>query len=666
MKLLFTLTVNSLLLIVILCGFPGKNTGGRQPYDKSQEGISLEDQEINSFIASHENIDDEEDHEDDYMLTYLDKDLQGHIISIDFGSRYSTVGIVHQNKLELVKDENDKIKIASVVSFLDDGTILVGNEANELLIKAKNLGNTIYSFKKLLGRTYDDPYLQKHMNHLSYKIVNDNNLPKIKITLNQNGTQKEILYTPEYILSLLIHKLKMYCESYVEGVKFDSVVISVPSYYNHFQKVAIRNSVRLSGLKLKKIINDASVAALYHSYGQTTKETKTMLILDIGASSFEAALVSKFSLYEDIGNEGDNHLGIDDMIYNLFRDSIKHIESTTENRFNLNIDIENRLFVYENISPDDRERAYRLFQVCEVAFIILSQKEKFTISLKNLFPGFDYRRDITRNDLIELNNKVFTQIRESLKKLKKNHKIEFKNLDDILLLGSGAKIPYIKSILNDVFPIAKREVNLYEGNNYVANGLVLYSRELCIHHIQYYFEKISAITMLERLNRSIIVRIPEDNDRKIIWSARRAFYPLSKMIKLSNYKNNIKQIKFEVYEGQLLDSKKVEIYNTSNEEDKDDYNLGQADLIGKFIIRKMPAEIKNAVEITLNFRVENIGTAEVKIESLGNLCRKCELICVLGICPFSNIREKDTFKLDSKVIKHEYSRRKEVQMKDEL
>lgn len=643
----------------ILCGFPGKNEH-KKPYRDSSSKDPIDIDALHTYMYEHKthNEDDEDADLDEIILDAMNKENIGHILGIDFGSHYSTVGVVHSNEFELVKDEFDRVKVPSVISFMDDGTILVGKEAQDNLIRSKNLENTVYSFKKLLGRRFDDPYLQKHIRHLSYSIIGVKNDPRISIKLRkENGETNEILYSPEEILALLITKLRMNAESYYHGVTFDSVVISVPTSFTHVQRLAISNSIEIAGLKLKKIVNDSSISAIFHGTNNKIQNGHNLLVFDFGSSSFELSYINFFSVFEEISYTGMNDLGGDDFTYDLFIHLTKKIESSTNNRFNLD--------QTSKKTDEERNRNFRLFQACEIAMIVLSSKERHTISVKNLFNGYDLKFDLTREDFETISQDTIKAFKSKLLSFKDSMPSEA--IEDLIIQGSASKIPIVSRILNEVLDLKKNSIHIHEGRNYIAQGVVLYARDFCIHHTLYYKEnKAKVISIMEINHNPFFVKF-DLNDTIESWVGRRSYYPFSRKKSIYNYQANIRKLEFDLYEGILKNEKGKEI----NLDDEESYKVEQVDLsdsslLARFRLEGIPAEKQMKVKVTIELSINKKGTLEIKILETSSNCRRCVLHCLQGICPRDISIQRDKFLLDKRMIRSNYKKTKEYSKKEDL
>ena len=209
--------------------------------------------------------------------------MDGEIIGIDFGLTNSYVSIWMNNKAEIVPNDFGRF-FPSIVSFYKNEKY-AGHGAKTLI--KKNPKNTIYNIRKLIGKKYNDPEIQKLIKTVPYKIIKDNNSNKIKIEIKDSGIIKK--YYPEEILSILLINLKKIAEDF-RGKLCNNLVITVPVYFNNEQRESIKNSCKLAGLNLLNII-DEPIAACY-ACDIDLNVNKNILVFSIGTKEINISILS--------------------------------------------------------------------------------------------------------------------------------------------------------------------------------------------------------------------------------------------------------------------------------------------------------------------------------------------------------------------------------------
>ncbi|KHJ39588.1 chaperone protein HscA [Pedobacter glucosidilyticus] len=225
------------------------------------------------------------------------------IVGIDLGTTNSLVAFINPDgNAQVINDMGRGVLVPSIVHFQNNHTI-VGNEAKEYLISDPQ--NTIFSVKRLLGRSYKD--IQKHKNYFSYKVIDDDNdesLVKIKV-----GEQ---FFTPIELSSLILKELKERAEHSLK-TKVTRAVITVPAYFNDSQRQATRDAGKLAGLDVLRIVNEPTAASLAYGIGLNPDESKTIAVYDLGGGTFDVSILKiQNGIFEVLATNGDTFLGGDD------------------------------------------------------------------------------------------------------------------------------------------------------------------------------------------------------------------------------------------------------------------------------------------------------------------------------------------------------------------
>src|SRR5574338_987610 len=225
----------------------------------------------------------------------------GKIIGIDLGTTNSCVSVMEGNEPVVIANEEGRRTTPSVVAFLKNGERKVGDPAKRQAIT--NPHNTIMSVKRFMGRRFDE--VSEEISHWSYKVAKgDNNTVRIDI----DGR----LYTPQEISAMILQKMKKTAEDYL-GQEVTEAVITVPAYFNDSQRQATKEAGEIAGLKVRRIINEPTAAAL--AYGLDKKSTdQKIAVFDLGGGTFDISILQLGEgVFEVKSTNGDTHLGGDDL-----------------------------------------------------------------------------------------------------------------------------------------------------------------------------------------------------------------------------------------------------------------------------------------------------------------------------------------------------------------
>ena len=181
-------------------------------------------------------------------------------IGIDLGTTYSCVGVFRNNAVEIIANELGERTTPSYVAFTEDGSVLVGQAAKNQA--AENPRNTIFDAKRLIGRAFSDASVQKDMLTWPFRVVNDNGKPVVATEIQG----REVRHTPEQISAYVLAKMKQIAEAYL-GCKVYDAVITVPAYFNDAQRSATKVAGELAGLRVRRIVNEPTAAAVAYGLG---------------------------------------------------------------------------------------------------------------------------------------------------------------------------------------------------------------------------------------------------------------------------------------------------------------------------------------------------------------------------------------------------------------
>jgi L1 cell adhesion molecule like protein len=363
-----------------------------------------------------------------------DNKVQGAAVGIDLGTTYSCVGIMKNNNVEIIANDQGNRTTPSYVAFATgpDGEAerLIGEAAKNQA--AMNPNNTIFDAKRLIGRTFQDGSVQKDMKLWPFGVIQGaNNKPLIQVTLN--GTNNT--YSAEEISSMVLVKMKSTAEEFL-GETVPNAVITVPAYFNDQQRQATKDAGRIAGLNVLRIINEPTAAAI--SYGLNNKgagETN-VLIFDLGGGTFDVSLLSiDEGIFEVKATAGDTHLGGEDFDQRMMDHFVREFKRKHNGM---------------DLSTSDRALR-RLRTACERAKRVLSASTRATVEIDSLFEGEDFNAVITRARFEDLCNDYFRNCLKPVEKVLKDAKCSKADVNEVVMVGGSTRIPKIQSLIKDYF-----------------------------------------------------------------------------------------------------------------------------------------------------------------------------------------------------------------------
>lgn len=228
------------------------------------------------------------------------------IVGIDLGTTNSLVAYIQPDTRQprAINDQGRGTIVPSVVHFPQGGeTPIVGTDAKQYLLTDSE--NTIYSVKRLLGKSYKD--LGEHARELGYKVIDDNSEGLVKIRVADK------FYSPIELSAEILRELRARAEHALK-TPVNKAVITVPAYFNDSQRQATRDAGRLAGLEVLRIVNEPTAAALAYGIGLSPDEEKTVAVYDLGGGTFDVSILRiQQGIFEVLSTNGDTYLGGDDL-----------------------------------------------------------------------------------------------------------------------------------------------------------------------------------------------------------------------------------------------------------------------------------------------------------------------------------------------------------------
>lgn len=350
----------------------------------------------------------------------------GKIIGIDLGTTNSCVAVMEGNEPVVIPNHEGKRTTPSIVAFLDNGERKVGDPAKRQAIT--NPKKTISSIKRFMGETFDK--VPNEIKRVPYEVVKgDNNTPRVKI---DNRT-----YTPQEISAMILQKMKKTAEDYL-GHEVTEAVITVPAYFNDSQRHATKEAGEIAGLKVKRIINEPTAAALAYGLDKKHKDMK-IVVFDCGGGTHDVSVLDLGDgVFEVKATDGDTHLGGDDFdqkIIDWLADEFKKDE---------NLDLRK-----------DPMALQRLKEAAEKAKVELSSSTSTEINLPYIMPvdGIPKHlvKTLTRAKFEQLVDDLIKRTIEPCKTALKNAGYTINDINEIILVGGSTRIPAIQDAVQKFF-----------------------------------------------------------------------------------------------------------------------------------------------------------------------------------------------------------------------
>jgi len=350
-------------------------------------------------------------------------------IGIDLGTTYSCVGAWKNssNTVEILQNDMGERTTPSYVSFNDQERLIGAAAKNQ---SSRNPTNTVFDAKRLIGRKFNDPVVQKDVKLWPFQVVSDSQgRPMIRVTY-QNEVKD---FVAEEISAMVLSKMKETAEGCL-GENIENAVITVPAYFNNAQRQATKDAGRIAGLNVLRIINEPTAAAIAYGLDKPNEE-KTVLIFDLGGGTFDVSLLSiDDGVFEVLATSGDTHLGGEDFDNTLLDYCIKQFRKKTG----------------LDMSQNARSKR-RLRTQCEQAKRTLSASLRATIEVDGLFEGEDFAMNINRAKFEHLCKADFERCIEPVKRVLTDAKVSKSEVDEIVLVGGSTRIPKIQSMLSSLF-----------------------------------------------------------------------------------------------------------------------------------------------------------------------------------------------------------------------
>jgi molecular chaperone DnaK len=349
------------------------------------------------------------------------------ILGIDLGTTNSVMAYMSGGKPNVIANAQGGRLTPSVVAVDDKGETVVGSPAKNQAVT--NPEGTIYSVKRLIGRRWDDPQIEKDKKVLPFEMRKSKS-GGVEVKMGDKW------YTPQEVSAKVLAKMKKDAEEFL-GEEVKEAVITVPAYFDDSQRQATKDAGKIAGFDVKRIVNEPTAAAL--AYGLDSKKDETVVVFDLGGGTFDVSVLEiGDGVFEVLSTNGDTHLGGDDFDERLIDELVKGFKDEQ------GIDLK-----------EDRTALQRLKEAAEKAKIELSSSESTEINIPYVTADSKgpkhLRRTLTRSEFEKLVSELIDKTEGPCEKAVKDAKISKSDINEIILVGGMTRMPAVVKKVKEIF-----------------------------------------------------------------------------------------------------------------------------------------------------------------------------------------------------------------------
>ena len=558
--------------------------------------MTFQDKNMSSTIHNCEEFDFDIDvyfngEEEDEISNNVDMpEIQ--CIGIDLGTTTSCIAVwdTESKSVRVISDKNGNRIMPSMVSF-GNFSYYVGHSAKNQ--RELNPTSTFYEVKRLIGKKITDPMVIADSQFFSYSLERNYEKDENNIylctgqqTINSGCTQYfKPKYTPEEISSIILSKLKEIAAD--ANIKTDKVVITVPAYFNQIQRKATQDAATIAGLDCIKIIHEPTAAACAYGLEILTRDKEidlNVIVYDLGGGTLDVSLLNiSGGMIEVLGSAGDTHLGGSDFDTVLVNYCVESFI-----RKNKLEDITVQILLSQ-LTPIIKQK---LKIECENMKIKLSTNDVSLLNIPDFFNNLSLQIKMSKLKYQELCNDLLLRCLKPVNDVIKDATLKIKDIDEVILVGGGTKMPMIKSALSAFFgnKVLNDHIN---PDEVVACGAAIHGHTLCnkkssISDNILLLDVIPLSLGIETLNNLMSVIIP-----------RNTTIPTSRKRKYTTCENNADHVDIKIFEGERSLT-------------KDNF------FIGSFTLEGIEPEMRGIPEIEVTFNVDANGIVNIFAQDVKN------------------------------------------------
>ena len=490
----------------------------------------------------------------------------GRAIGIDLGTTNSCAALIESGTPRVITYRDGQKTIPSVFAIDKSGKRLVGREAAAQA--AANPENTVAASKRLIGRTFGSDAMEKMTQVFTYELAESESS---EVLVKVQGQ----LFTLEQISAAILRRIKDNAEDAL-GDSVDQAVITVPAYFNDRQRQAVRSAGKLAGLKVLRVLNEPTAAALAYGLGRTLDQT--VAIYDLGGGTFDISIIRiKDKIFEVIATGGDTFLGGVDFDDRL----MQHILSGFLDETGIDLSY-------------DRTAVTRVRNEAEIAKIALSSEDARDIVIEGICTDpedddkpLDLRVTITRDELERLTEDLVDRSIRTCDRILQEAKTNRDQLDEILLVGGQSRMPLVRRKVEGF--LGRPPSRKVHPDEAVAIGAAIMAHSLVARGAG------SEMTLLDVLPMAIGIGKPDGNMHVLF--PKNQQLPHFETRKLTTSRDNQSSIQVEIYQGE---SRKV----------------AENELLGRFVFSGLRPQPKGQVTIEVTFDIDSEGILNLSARDL--------------------------------------------------
>ncbi|WP_044890571.1 TIGR02266 family protein [Myxococcus hansupus] len=474
----------------------------------------------------------------------------GPVIGIDLGTTNSCVALLSNGRPLVLRSREGYNTIPSVISLNAQNKLLVSHRAkNQLVLRPQH---TIYGAKRLVGRPYDSAVVNQVRERFHYDIVPDS-AGRAAVRLADTALSLE------EVQAIILRECKEMAEAHLNQ-KVERAVVTVPAYYSEPQREAVRKSGVLAGLKVERILNEPTSAAL--AYGLNRELNKKVLVYDLGGGTFDATILKiEKNVFEVLGTGGDIFLGgidFDNLIVDFLLARFQQTEGIA--------------FTGDGIALS------RVSDAAERAKMALSERSTFEVHIPMLMMDDsgrprDLRVVMNRQELEKICEPLLSRTIDVVRDVLLDAKLKAAEVDDIILVGGMSRMPLVRDKLKALFGKGPQaSVNADEA---VALGAALYSGSV---------DKVSSVVLIDVLPMTVGVAMPGGVFKRVI--ERNSPLPAQRSFAINTTKDNEEALELSVFQGE-------------------DNHISANEYLGTVRIEGLPKGPKGAVRVAVTLKLDS-------------------------------------------------------------